>query len=97
MFDVIFTRAARAELIEAQDWYEAERAGLGTRLRLEVDAAVTRMAVNPLQFPVVHKQIRRAVVRRFPYLLFFVIEGNTLVVIACFHASRDPQRWQERI
>ncbi|MGI8991542.1 MAG: hypothetical protein ACR2I2_18420 [Bryobacteraceae bacterium] len=39
---------------------------------------------------------RRALLRRFPYTLFFTIEGNTLLVIACFHASRDPRQWQQR-
>jgi len=34
--------------------------------------------------------------RRFPYSLFFIVEDETLLVIACFHASRDPLQWQKR-
>jgi toxin ParE1/3/4 len=68
---VIFTPAARAELIDAQDWYEAEAPGLGRRFRSEIDHAVQRMATNPRQFPEVFKKLRRARVRRFPYGLFF--------------------------
>jgi plasmid stabilization system protein ParE len=96
VFAAIFTQAARAELIEAEDWYESEVPGLGRRFRLEVDAAVERMTANPLQFPAVFQNVRRALVRRFPYALFFAVEGDTLLVIACFHASRDPRRWQQR-
>jgi hypothetical protein len=55
------------------------------------------MSANPWQFPVVYKSIRRALLRHFPYALMFVIEADeTLTVIACFHGSRDPARWQEQ-
>jgi len=69
---------------------------LGERFRAEVDATVERLSVNPLQFAVIHKRVRRVLLRRFPYMLFFVVDGETLWVIACFHASRDPRIWQQR-
>jgi plasmid stabilization system protein ParE len=94
---VRFTQTARAELIEAQDWYEDEAAGLGRRFREAIDALTERMSTNPLQFPVVYKNVRRALLRRFPYSLFFVIDDDTLLVIACFHASRDPSHWQKLV
>jgi plasmid stabilization system protein ParE len=96
VFAVIFTQAARAELIDAQDWYEDEAPGLGRRFREAIDAVTERMSVNPQQFPIVFKNVRRALLRRFPYSLFFVLEGDALLVIACFHASRDPPQWQKR-
>jgi uncharacterized membrane protein len=55
------------------------------------------MSANPRQFPVVYKSIRRALVRRFPYALTFVIEADgALTVIACFHGGRDPAHRQKR-
>jgi plasmid stabilization system protein ParE len=95
-YSVIFTQAARAELIDAQDWYEAEAPGLGPRFREAIDALTKRMSANPRQFPIVLRNARRALLRRFPYALFFAVEGDTLLVIACFHASRDPSQWQKR-
>lgn len=97
MRPVRFTPAARAELIDAQDWYEAEAPGLGRRFRDKIDRAVQRIATNPRQFPVVFKTLRRARAKRFPYGLFFPIEGDTLLVVACFHSSREPQQWQRRV
>lgn len=47
-------------------------------------------------FPVVFKAVRRALLRRFPYALFFVIEDEVIFVIACFHGNRDPLQWQNR-
>jgi len=96
VYSVFFTPAARAELIAAQDWYESEAAGLGRRFRQTIDALIERMSDNSRQFPTVFKNIRRALVRRFPYSLFFVVEDDAIIVIACFHASRDPSHWQKR-
>lgn len=47
--------------------------------------------------PHVYKNIRRALLYRFPYSLFFVLDGETVLIIACFHASRNPDRWQSCI
>ena len=97
MRTVRFTQLARQELIEAQDWYEAEAPGLGRRFRAEVDRAVQRIAGNPFQFPTILKDLRRARVNVFPYSLFFAAEVDEILIIACFHSSRDPQHWQERV
>ena len=44
----------------------------------------------------IYKNVRRALLRRFPYALMFVIEGDgALTVVACFHGSRDPMHWQK--
>lgn len=97
MRSLIFAPAARYELIEAQDWYENEAPGLGRRFRAEVGSALRRMRSNPRQFPAIYKNVRRALLRRFPYALMFVIEpDDALTVIACFHGSRDPVNWQKR-
>ena len=69
---------------------------LGRRFRQAVDLLAQRMSANPRQFPVVFRNVRRALLRGFPYMLFFVIEDETLLVIAYFHPSRDPSRWQSR-
>ena len=71
MSNVVFTQAARAELIDAQDWYEGEAQGLGRRFRAAIVTAIERMSANPAQFPVVFKNLRRALLRQFPYTLFF--------------------------
>jgi plasmid stabilization system protein ParE len=96
VYSVLFTQAARGELVEAQDWYENEATGLGRRFRRAIDALIERMSNNPQEFPVLFKNVRRALLRRFPYSLFFVVEDDAVIVIACFHASRDPSRWQKR-
>ncbi|MFZ3266852.1 MAG: type II toxin-antitoxin system RelE/ParE family toxin [Terriglobales bacterium] len=93
----IFTPAARFEILDAQDWYETQQAGLGVRFRGQLEITLSRMHENPYQFPAVFHDVHRARLRKFPDSLFFCIETEFMVVIACFHGSRDPQRWQQRV
>jgi plasmid stabilization system protein ParE len=93
---VVFGPAARAELIEARDWYDARDEELAARFTAEVAAIVERIATTLQHFPVVYRDVRRARCRRFPYALFFRIVDGAAHVVACFHSSRDPQQWQRR-
>jgi toxin ParE1/3/4 len=94
---VLFTPDAREEAIAAQDWYEEQSPGLGAGFTDELDITAQRIADNALQFPLVFRDVRRAILRRFPYSLLFRVEPDAVTIIACFHASRDPQQWQRRI
>ena len=96
MLPVVFSPAARDELIEARDWYAARNPELADRFITEVENLVARIATAPQQFPVAHRDVRRARCRRFPYALFFRVVADTLQVIACFHGKRDPSQWQRR-
>jgi plasmid stabilization system protein ParE len=88
--------AARVEIIEAFEWYEARGAQLGAAFQAEADRQILRISEKPLQFPVVLIDIQRARLRRFPYSLFFRVLADDIFVIACFHASRDPRIWEGR-
>jgi len=87
---------AAAELEEAHDWYESQQPGFGEEFLLEFRRVVTRILENPLQFPEIHEDVRRALFHRFPYALFFRILEDDIRVIACFHGNRDPRGWQAR-
>jgi toxin ParE1/3/4 len=58
---------------------------------------VQRMADNPRQFPVVYKTLRPARTKKFPYALFFLTEPDCLLIVACFHGSRDPRQLKRRV
>ncbi len=47
-------------------------------------------------YPLVHKELRRMLIRRFPYGLFYLMEEGMIVLLAVFHARRDPKQWQSR-
>jgi len=90
---VRFKPSAERDIESAFAWYEQHGPGLGDEFLEEIDAAVTRIAANPRAYQIVHGRIRRAVVHRFPYLVFYVIDPREVVVLACMHASRDPESW----
>lgn len=94
---VRFLPAARLEVIEARDWYEQRSPGLGDAFAQEIDRQVQRIAENATGFPVMLADVRRVRLRRFPYGLFYRIVDDECFVLACFHASRDPKRWRERV
>lgn len=87
---------AKQEISEAHDWYEDRRVGLGEEFLEAVEEALVEIERAPLTFPLVRGDVRRAVVKRFPYSILFLLEPEVTVVVACFHGSRDPRRWHER-
>jgi plasmid stabilization system protein ParE len=93
---LVFHPAARAELREAQGWYEARVPGLGLEFARAVEAALMAIQRSPAAYPVVYEEVRQAVLRRFPYSLLFIPEADSILVVACFHHRRDPRTWQER-
>jgi plasmid stabilization system protein ParE len=93
---IIIRPEAESELADAYGWYEEQRSGLGEELLLSIEATLEAIRENPEQFPVVHQDVRRALIRRFPYGVFYLVEKEAVVVLAIFHARRDPKRWQSR-
>ena len=93
---VDFRRIARIEFDEAVAWYEAQRPGLGLEFNQEVDGFLIRIAENPERFRKVRGEIRRAVLRRFPYTIHFLPETDRIIVMAVFHGKRDPRRLEGR-
>ena len=84
---------ADVDVEAAFEWYENEREGLGLEFLDELRAAYNRIVDGPLKYQELRGGIRRALLRRFLYAVYFAIEGE-VVVVAVLHASRDPAEWQ---
>ena len=93
---VVVLPAAKAEMVEAQQWYEVQLPGLGRQFRSALDEQLARLLSDPLRFPIILDDIQRVRLTRFPYSLFFRIRNGVVGVMACFHARRDPKVWQSR-
>lgn len=85
------------DITEASAWYESQRAGLGEEFLGCVDACIAAILRMPQMQAVIHKQYRRALVRRFPYAIFYEHEAAVVTIYAVFHASRNPEKWRQRL
>ena len=92
---VSFRPEAEAEALETRDWYEGRRLGLGGEFRAALDETIEGIADNPTQFRLVRSETRRAILNRFPYAVYFRLDGNDIVVLAV-HGRQHPRRWQSR-
>jgi plasmid stabilization system protein ParE len=94
---VVVRPAAAADIEDAYEWYESQQPGLGDEFLAALRATRDRLLEHPEAYPVLHRNTRRALIpQRFPYALFYRLYGDTIVVVACMHAKRDPRRWQRR-
>ena len=95
-YEVIVRPEAALEVEEAYRWYEERSEGLGLEFLRVADACLSSAQRNPAAYPIVHERIHRALLRKFPYAFFYLIDENKIVVIACFHIRRSPADWQRR-
>ena len=94
---IAFRPEARAELIDAWTWYEEQRPGLGDELEACVEAAIGSAARSPASHQRVYATVRRVLVKRFPYGVYYLVEGEVLLVLAVAHGRRKPHYWADRI
>ena len=96
MKPVLVRPAAAADIEDAYTWYESQRPGLGDEFREALRSALSLLGENPRLHQVIHRDTRRALLKRFPYGLYYKDFPEFIVVVACMHGRRDPTRWQAR-
>ena len=92
-----FRPGVATDLTAAADWYDEERPGLGTEFAQAAYDALGVIAERPESFPLVRPNARRALMRRFPYAIYFRIEHDTVVVLVVVHTARSPSVWRKRL
>ena len=96
MYEIRLRVAAEQDLADAASWYERQQPGLGYRFLNELEVVLAAIAERPRMYPVLHRKTRRALLRRFPFGVFFRIEADAVVVFGVLHASRAPAHWMTR-
>jgi putative addiction module component (TIGR02574 family) len=96
MLQLCLREEARTDLAEAFHWYETRRAGLGSEFLQSVRLTLSLIERNPAIYPIAVDDIRKAPLKRFPYITYYVVTDDQISVLAVMHGRRDPQRWQER-
>lgn len=94
--EVRFRPEAEQDLADAAAWYEEQRPGLGRQFLEEAQATLSAIAERPMAYQLVYRAARRALLRRFPFGIFYRAEPDQVVVVGILHGSRDPNSWKAR-
>ncbi len=94
---LVIAPEAEQDIDEAYAWYEDRRVGLGEEFLACLDACIETICRLPEIHATVHENYRRGLVRRFPYTVFYEYAGGMVTVYGVFHASRNPEKWRQRL
>ena len=94
---VIYTAEAEDDVAESYSWYESCEPGLGEDFLRCVEACVLGIQRHPHLYPVAVDEFRRALVRRFPFEIFYEPGEDCLTIYSVFHCSQAPEKWRSRL
>jgi len=94
---ITFHPEADAEVIEAAQFYETRSPGLGSALLDEVQRSLDQMATRPEAYQQIGKRVRRKILWRFPYNLFYAVYPDRIRIVAFAHQRRRPFYWRKRL
>ncbi len=92
---VVYRRKVGRDLAAAFGYYEAQTVGLGEQFLVAVTSAFEAIGRYPEMFSKVHGEVRRALVSRFPYAVFYRVESKRIAVLTVLHTARDPRLWPQ--
>ena len=95
--NLIIAPEAVADLDEAYSWYEAQRIGRGDDFLIRVDACIQGILRMPEMHTRFHQNYRRALVRKYPFAIFYEYTEDAVTVYSVFHTSQDPKKWRQRL
>jgi plasmid stabilization system protein ParE len=94
---VIFRAPALIDIDEAYHWYEEQQSGLGDSFMAELGEVETLLGANPELFRKIQGEVRRAILHKFPYGVFYIVRPKFVSVIAVMRHAREPKHWQRRV
>ncbi len=95
-YPLILRPEAEEDLLDAYRWYDERVSGLGLRFLESVEQALVRIERSPQLYEIVYEGVRRALIRTFPYGIYYSFEEERSVVLAVVHSSRHPRVSMER-
>ncbi|MCU0414294.1 MAG: type II toxin-antitoxin system RelE/ParE family toxin [Ignavibacteriaceae bacterium] len=92
-----FHELASKELLDGRDYYDDLVYRLGEKFLIEVEKCLNIIKTNPLAYPVIKQNVRKAVVIKFPFSILYRVNDDVIYVLAVMHQKRKPKYWVERI
>ena len=94
---MIILPEAERDIVDIVDWYEEQREGLGARFRNALDRVLQNIARMPEMNRVIVRDVRRAIVPRFPFVVYYRLRRDEVVVLCVAHGRRDSSHWMTRL
>jgi len=95
--ELIIAPEVQQDVNEAYGWYETRRIGLGEEFLSCVEACMQTICRTPELYMKVNDEYRRALVRRFPYAIFYEYANGKIFVYSVFHTAQEPEKWRDRL
>jgi hypothetical protein len=92
-----FHPEAEAEFLDAIEYYEGCKPGLGYDFAIEVHSTIENILSYPNAWSILEDDIRRCQIRRFPYGIVYSRDGDVIFVLAVMHLHRAPDCWKTRV
>lgn len=89
-----YRAAAKLDILEASEWYGEHSSALEERFENSLADSIATVLAHPRAFPEIEPRVRRALVPSFPYLAYYRLTPDTVLVLAVLHASRHPSTWK---
>ncbi len=97
LFNIELSEEAIEDFDNSYNFYYEDSFKVADTFFKQINISFEIIKQNPTSFPVVYKDVRKFVVKKFPFLVYYRITNSVIQVIAIFHSSRNPEIWNERI
>lgn len=93
---IIIRPEAENDIFSAFNWYEEQRAGLGVEFAQELSNCMDQIIEFPRIYSELYHEVRRALLRRFPFGIYYLVNDGTIIVLSVLHLAMDPDKWKKR-
>ena len=95
-YELILSAEAQNEVTEAVQWYRERAPFLDREFLNCLENGFSMIKRNPKMFPPVHRNYHKVLIQRFPYQIIYTVYDETILILAVFHAKRNPEDWKNR-
>lgn len=95
-YKIVITPTAQKDIQTGRNWYEMQQSLLGDEFIDAIESAIKKVQSNPQLFSIIYKSIRRAMLKRFPFGIYYFVKDDIVNIFAVIHFSRNPKIWKQR-
>lgn len=95
-FSVVVSDEAEIDFDKSYKYYYEDSTKVADTFFKRINIGFENIKQNPSSYPIVHEDVRKYVVKKFPFVIYYRIVDSAIQVIAIFHTSRNPEIWNKR-